>query len=222
MHYGGAILPLLARIFTRTPGRKSMSAIRAWAAVHGTRQALALLGATVIASAALSAAVLSGFGIFMFVRPVPVLLLFSAVGGVAVAVAAQLNARLVLPDPARARAARLAWAISWTVAAGLAVGAGRLTSRSVDWSPIVRNILIFAALALTMVVLGYSQLAWLPPVGLTLVAMVFGYSDDGSNPYYWWATVLRNDTSALQLVVSALAYSIVVVVYVVRSSSCEP
>ncbi|MHC0432770.1 hypothetical protein ACX6XY_21695 [Streptomyces sp. O3] len=138
-----------------------------------------------------------GFASFLFESPVSLLLLLPAIAGTGAAAATDNAARIPLPDPLRAQAARAAWALSWTLLAVLAVNLGQITGAPVSWQSVARNVLIHAALGILVVLYGNPYFVWVPPIALTLASMMFGYppSEPG---YYWWAVIMREETTPTQ------------------------
>ncbi len=189
--------------------------LRAWVAVHSTRPALLILGLVALAGLLFGPTTVSDVGLVRLVAPISVLLLLPAGAGVAVAVAADNRARLPLPDPPRVAVARAAWILWWTLLAAFTANVGRLTGAHADSAPILRNVVLEATLGLAVVPIGYPHLAWLPPLGYTLVCMMFGYP--GNEPrYFWWAVIMQERATPTHWSVCGALYLAVFAVYVVR------
>ncbi|MGA6173252.1 hypothetical protein ACPEIF_23775 [Streptomyces sp. NPDC012600] len=164
--------------------------LRAWAGVHPTRPAGALLLISGTLSLLGAQATIDSLGFLLFETPVALMLLVPVVAGIAVAIATGGGTGIPLPEHPALLSARLAWLLALTAAGTLAVSTGQLVGPELTWEPAVRNLLLYAALAVITVSLAGPSMAWLPPVALTLAAMLFGYppSEPG---YYWWAAVME-------------------------------
>lgn len=194
------------RRFRPTPVRHAGRTLGAWAAVHAIRPAAVLLGVVAAAAPTVGPAWLPRVGPVELLAPVSVLLLLPAVAGVAVAVAADNGARLPLPDPARAVAARAGWVVAWTLLGVAVVTLGQLAGAGVPWEAAARNVVLHAALGLAVVTAGYASLAWLPSFGYLLVCLLFGFPA-GERRYYWWAVVLQEHVSPAQVLWVAALYA---------------
>lgn len=175
--------------------------VRSWLSVHQVGPALFLLALVGAGSLLLATSTVEDFGVVRLAVPVSALLLLPALAGVAAAMGTVRQASLPLPDPARAIAARL---VSALVLIGLAVLvslAGLLVADDRTAGPVIRNVVLHAGLALVMARLD-TRLLWLPSLVLTLVAMMFGYSESGGR-IAKWAFVLDDSVSAWQVVVAA-------------------
>ncbi|MEU8003934.1 hypothetical protein AB0B66_22485 [Catellatospora sp. NPDC049111] len=192
-----------------------VSTARAWASVHATRPALNIVALTALASWALAQATIQDLGVVRFFAEVSVMLLLPAIGGVAAATACHNEAGLSLPDPAKAGAARLLWAICWTAAATAAAEVGQLADAPTDPLATVRNTLIYTGIALLAVSGGFPHMAWLPVLGYTVVCMMFGFPPNEPR-YYWWAAVMAADATVSQLVAAGSWYGLALVGYVFR------
>ena len=89
-------------------------------ALIGFAAAAAVLAGVAGASLLLAQSDVSQIGPIKFLAPVSVLLMIPAVSGTAAAIAADNGARLPLPDPVRAKVARLFWLLMWTAIAAVA------------------------------------------------------------------------------------------------------
>lgn len=196
-----------------------MRTVRAWSAVHNTGPALGAMTLVALASLIFADTTVEGIGPFRFLVPVSTLLLLPAIAGVGAAVACASTHHLPLPDPARAHAARAAWAAAWTVLAALAANFGLLFSSDTSSQAVTRNVVIYMTLSLVMVSVRQSHLAWAPVFAYTIAAMLFGYASDADRyTYYWWAVVMRSEPTTAQLVISLLLFSIVLTLYVFKPS----
>ncbi|KUN80200.1 hypothetical protein [Streptomyces griseoruber] len=170
------------------------STVRAWCAVHATRQAALLLGATALLSLLGARSALSGLGVFFFETPVPLLLLVPTLSGVAVGIGCHRMARVPLPEPPRVLAARFFWCLGLTAVGAVSVTVAQLAGSPVEAGASLRNVLLHAGLAvLTTLFLG-PAVAWLPSMALTLVAMLYGHSQSGPE-VYWWAGLLEDQVT---------------------------
>jgi hypothetical protein len=191
--------------------------VRAWAAVHNTGTGLLTLSVVALASLLFADTTMAGIGPFRFLTPVSTLLLLPAVAGVGAAVACVSGHRLPLPDPARAHAARAAWALAWTVLAILAANVGLVSSSGTSFSAITRNVVIYLALSLVPVSFGQASLAWAPVFAYTMAAMLFGHAANADRfSYYWWAVVMRGESTAAQMITAASLLALGPTVYVLN------
>lgn len=196
-----------------------MRTVRAWAAVHNTVPAFGVMMLVALASLMFADTIIDGIGPFRFWMPVSTLLLLPAIAGVSAAVACASTHHLPLPNPARAHAARAGWAVAWTALAALAASLGLLFSSGTSSQAVTRNVAIYMTLSLVMVSIGQSHLAWAPVFAYTIAAMLFGHgSNSGQYTYYWWAVVMRNESTTKQLVTSLLVLSIGLTLYVFKPS----
>ncbi len=169
--------------------------LRSWAAVHATGTARWLLLVVAAGSLVLAQVSVENLGLVRLISPLSALLLLPVVAGSAAAIGCHNTAQVPLPDPPRAKLLRAVWAGIWTVAAGLAALTGTLAGSPQEWPAIVRNLLLYNALGLVVLRLGYPQLTWLPALVYTMAAMLFGYPSHGPD-YYWWATVMTKQATA--------------------------
>lgn len=177
--------------------KPALRTAQAWARVHPLRPALLLLAASGALSLFGAQAMIDSLGFMLFETPVSLLLLVPTIAGIAVAVGSDTAARLPLPTPKRLLGARLAWVAGLTATAAAVASLGQLIGPAVPWQAGIRNTLLHASLAVLTVTLGYASLAWLPPVGMTLLCMLFGYppSEPG---YYWWAAIMEEQVTITQ------------------------
>lgn len=138
------------------------------------------------------------FGLVRLITPVAIPLLLPALAGAGVAAACVNLARVALPNPPRAIAARGAWALTW-IAVGLgASGAAILANPGTNSPGVARNLCLYAALGLLTLWLGFPHLLWLPALTYTIACMMFGY-DRMRHSYHWWAVVLKPEVTVGQL-----------------------
>jgi hypothetical protein len=183
---------------------RAATALRAWAAVHGTviGGPLLLLSGLGAALAGESAA-LTGVGFIHFLEPIAVQLLIPAVAGCAIAVSATEMTTLPKLVSRRWYFARAGWSIAWTFLGILATNAALITGAAVNPLAVARNTLIFTGLSLVAGAL-FAGLSWLPGFVYLLTAMVFGYPVDGSQgDYYWWAVIMRAESDSAEIIASA-------------------
>ncbi|MFF8837910.1 hypothetical protein [Streptomyces sp. NPDC015130] len=177
--------------------RPALHTARAWIGVHSVKPALVLLAVSAALSLMGAKAMLDSLGFMVFETPVSLLLLVPTIAGVAVAVGTDNTARIPLPEPLRLIGTRLGWMTVLTMAAAAAANLGQLIGPAVPWQAGLRNTLVHASLAVATSALGYISVAWLPPVGLTLASMLFGYPP--SEPrYYWWAVIMEKEVTSGQ------------------------
>ncbi|MFY1674307.1 hypothetical protein ACN27G_30890 [Plantactinospora sp. WMMB334] len=186
--------------------------VRGWAAVHRTRPASGVMILVASASTVLARTRIEDFGLIRLLTPVSVMLLLPAIAAVGAAVACVNGARLPLPDPPRAVAARLAWAVGWAGIATLAANLGQLAGTDVRWPAVTRNVLLYLAVGLAMTRFGRAHLIWLPVVAYTVVCMVFGYPS-GELRYYWWAVVMREHATAGEVVAVGCLFAVGLLTY---------
>ncbi|MBB1261080.1 hypothetical protein [Streptomyces alkaliterrae] len=160
----------------------------------------------------------AGVANFLFESPVSLMLLLPALAGTAAATASDNTARLPLPDPARARGARACWVLAWTSLAVIAVNLGQATGAAVSWEAVARNVVIHTALGVLMVRFGHPHFVWAPPMGLTLICMLFGYppSEPG---YYWWAVIMREQVTAAHWSTATALFGFALLAYVLAPSA---
>ncbi|GAB1640186.1 hypothetical protein [Krasilnikovia sp. MM14-A1259] len=187
--------------------------VRAWAGVHSTNAAGGTLVVVAVGSVLLSQVSFSDFGMVRLISPVSALLFLPVIAGTAAAIACDNTARLPLPDPPRAAAARGAWAAVWTLAAALATSSGILTGSTIGWAAVVRNVLLYNALGLIVARLGYPHLTWLPSLTYTMACILFGYPNHGIG-YYWWAVVMADQVTAASVTGIGLLYAAAFLAYV--------
>ena len=178
----------------------SVKVLAAWGAVHATRRGAETLGFAGAFSVLMANVSIEQLGPVGVATPISMLLLLPVVAGVAVGVALSNESDgLGLPDPARAAVARAAWFIAWTgVAASVTALAGFIND-GVEPGAIVRNVVLYAALAAAAPLLRVPHLAWLLPIAYALVCVMFGYPP-GQPGYYWWAVVMEPEASPAHLV----------------------
>ncbi|WP_351230929.1 hypothetical protein [Streptomyces sp. NPDC002133] len=157
-------------------------------------------------------AMIDSMGFLLFDTPVSLLLLLPVLAGIAVGIGSDNTARLPLPEHRRLIPARLAWLAFLAVLAGSAVSLGQLAGPDITWQPGARNLMLHASLAVATVRLLGPAMAWLPPVTLTLVAMLFGYppSEPG---YYWWAMIMEETVTVTHWGVTATAFTLAAALY---------
>jgi hypothetical protein len=180
--------------------------VRSWLSVHQIGPALFLLAVAGAGSLLLATSTVEDVGVVRLAVPVSALLLLPALAGVAAAIGTVRQASLPLPDPPRAIAARLISALVLITVAVLVSLSGLLVADDRTAGPIIRNVLLHAGLALVMARID-TRLQWLPSLVLTLMAMMFGYSEPGGR-IARWAFVLDGTLSTWQV---AVAVALVVI-----------
>ncbi|GAA3781060.1 hypothetical protein GCM10022225_81810 [Plantactinospora mayteni] len=190
----------------------SWLAVRAWAAVHRTRPASGVTVLVASASIFFARTTIEDFGLIRLLTPVSVMLLLPAIAAVGAAIGCVNAAQLPLPDPPRAVAARLTWAVGWAGLAILAANLGQFAGADAQWSAVTRNALLYLAVGLAMIRFGRAHLIWLPVVAYTVVCMVFGYPS-GEPRYYWWAVVMQEHATVGQLVGVGCVFSVGLLTY---------
>jgi hypothetical protein len=188
--------------------------MRAWAAVHATRSAFSIMAVVAPTSLFLAQSEVQDFGLVRLISPVSVLLLMPALTGIAAAMACENTVSLALPDPMRAVLSRAAWAAGWTGVALATVCIAGATQGATSLMAITRNVLLFTAISLFTLRLGYPHLLWLPVMAYMIACMLFGYGRP-SHEYYWWAAVMEADVRGGQLGASCLLFGVAMLVYVV-------
>jgi hypothetical protein len=186
---------------------------RAWGAVHTTRPACYMMMVATVGSVMLGQSTITELGTIRLANPLAILLMLPAVTGLSAAVACVNNARLPLPDPPRAAVARLIWVASWTVIATLAANTAQAIDANAGWLPVARNVLLYCAIGLATIQLGFPQFIWLPALGYTFVCMYFGYPQFGGD-FYWWAVVTQSDTTTAQMATVSAIYISAAIFYV--------
>jgi hypothetical protein len=183
------------------------TAVRAWASVHATRPAAVVLATVLVLSPLFATTSLTRMGFLHLLKPLPVILLLTLLAGTAAAMASVVTFDPWLPDPPIARAASLLWALLWLGLGLAAASAGHLVSADASVAGIGRNVIIYAALGHTMVRIAGGRFVWLPATAITLTAVLFGYPEAGPQRYYWWAIMLDDAATSLQLGVASLMYA---------------
>ena len=160
------------------------------------------------------------FGLFRLFAPISVLMLLPAIAGVAAALACDNTARLPLPDPARAAVARVAWALTWTALAVVAVNLGQLAYTAASPSALTRNVLVYTAIGILVVRIGYPHLVSLPPLGYLLACITFGFPTDQPR-YYWWAAPMDDRVTTGQAVGVGILFGVVLVFHTVARADYQ-
>lgn len=188
---------------------------RAWVGVHATRPAAALLAVSGLLSLIGARATIDSLGFLLFETPVSLLLLVPVIAGIAVGIGSANTAGVPLPEPPRLAAARVGWLLALSATGALAVSVGQLVGPGIAWQAGVRNLLLYAALAVLTVSLAGPTMAWLPPVALPLASMLFGYPP--SEPrYYWWAIVMEETVTPGHWTTAGGVFIGAALVYVIR------
>lgn len=194
-----------------------MRTVRAWAGVHHSGPAAGVIVVVALASLFFADTFLESMGPFRFLAPVSTLLLLPALAGIGAAVACTSSHGLPLPDPARAHAARAAWALAWTGLAILVANLGLVLSADISFAAVTRNVIVYTALSLIMASIGRASLAWAPVIIYTVAVMIFGYPAHADQfSYYWWAVVLKSETTTRQAVASVLFFVVGLSCYVFK------
>lgn len=177
----------------------------AWIAIHNSRSAFVEMALTGIASVLASGLTIDRFGPFLFPSPLVGLLIVPVVAGTAVGTAAYAEVDVRLPDPLRARFARLLWVLVWMILVAAAATPGLLVSDANTQLgfPVIRNVLLFVSLTLPLVTEGWPHLLWIPSVLLTLSAAVFGRSEVDDS-WLWWAFMFDPKTSGTEVAAVAV------------------
>lgn len=184
-----------------------MNAARAWLGVHRWRSGLVLLGAGALIAVTAGDVVVTRLAS----HQVAVGLLAPLVCGLAVPVACA-GPGIRVPDPLRAKAARVLWAVLWVGVAAVLLGwVGGMVSGEVATSgALLRNLLLVVALSLWCTAIGQVELCWLPPVVYATCCLQFGGTDTGTAR---WAAFADHDATTVQLVVAVGLCSASVVLY---------
>ena len=190
----------------------------AWIAIHGSRNALIEMVVTGLASVLASGWAIDRLGPFLFPSPLVGLLIVPVLSGIAVGTAAHADINLRLPDPIRARFARLLWSAFWITLAVVAVLAGLVFGDRNQQLGIalVRNTLLSVGLSLPLATEGAPHLLWIPSVVLVLSAAVFGRSEVDDS-WFWWAVMFDPLPSRSQLLAAAFMAFVAIAHYVLRT-----
>ena len=189
---------------------------RAWAMIHGTRSAVVLLVLACAIGAVAKGVTLPALGPISLPESFPVGALLPVILGVALGLFchAAVDPRVIELAPGRRRLVpvRALWVGTGTATAVLA---GSWVFASGDYGPsaVAANVVLFAGLALSLVVLGRPDQAWLAPATWCLVAMVFGYRGGSTADWYWWAFPLDPDVSIARVVLSGAVWAAAAVAY---------
>ncbi|MEV0269764.1 hypothetical protein AB0H43_13370 [Hamadaea sp. NPDC050747] len=171
--------------------------------MHSATTAATTLALIAVLSLLLGPASISRIGAFSFPVPIAALLLLPMFGGWASAIACRNNVGIPLPDPPVVKAMRACWSSAWVLAAIAATSVGLATSADLTSAAVVRNVLIYHAIALATLSLGYPDLLWLPCIVYSISCMLFGYPPHEPR-YYWWAIVMDSQASTGQLVAAGI------------------
>ncbi|WP_157732468.1 hypothetical protein [Cellulomonas sp. PSBB021] len=198
-----------------------MSTLRAWLGVHHTRLAMSVLLATLVASALCRSSIVERVGGQQLASPVALVLLIPAVAAVGVAVGC-VSPSFPRPNPVRARIARGAWALALIALAFVACVAGPASGGTAGASTtaILRNVAVYAVLALAPLFVRMPTFAWLPPTVYALAAIQFGSQVDGTVAV--WAMVVDPSGTSTQLAVALTALSITVAGYAMSQREALP
>jgi hypothetical protein len=135
-------------------------------------------------------------------------LLCPLVAGLAVPIACA-GPSLRVPDPPRAKAARVVWALMWTIGVAIALSwAGNVMSRDVaSSSALMRNVLLVAALSLWCSAVGLVEVAWVVPTVYAMCSLQFGGA--GS----WWSAFADSDATSRQMAVAVALCGVSIAAY---------
>lgn len=188
---------------------------RAWLGVYRTRPAIAIIATCAVCSFLLRDILVFRAFTQWLVAPLALPVFITCPAGIAVAIGC-IGPPARLPDPPRVKLARGLWAVFL-----MALAAGACILGTLGGGPgvasagiVIRNVLVFATLSLAAVIAGWTSFAWLLPLMLVLVGIQFGVTGDGGYP--WWAVFLAPQANGRELLVAALAFSGVVLVYALR------
>ncbi len=185
--------------------RGSLRTARAWNAVHTSVPALVVLLVSAVAAVTLRHRITQSIGPIALPVPAVINLFVPTLAGIGAALAADNQAALPLPDPARAIGARLAWTLGWLGLACGSVGVCLLFGARVEAAALLRNVLIAYSLALLVVTAGAAPFAWLPPTALALASVLFGGTSHRPDaPYTWWASIMNEAATTRQWTAVAL------------------
>lgn len=189
-----------------------MTVWRCWIGVHRWRPAGVLLALSGLAALLTRTVAVDRVGVQQLVSPVALALLIPVIAATAVVIGC-VGPGLYLPDPRRAKVARLLWLLALTGLALVVCVAGSVGTGLDQATPaaVVRNVLLFVSLAMLALAAGYPAFGWLPPTGYVLLAMQFG-ATSGSG-HSTWAVVLDNQGGPAAILVSAGAYGSAALLY---------
>ncbi|MFF0659561.1 hypothetical protein [Micromonospora tulbaghiae] len=184
-------------------------ALRAWLNMHDLAAAAALLAASVGLGVAFNGVLIQEFIVPLW-SSVSVHLMTPALAGVAVAVAVATRYQWVDAfHVTLSAAARATWIALVTGLASVAVALPVLAADSpgAAW-PVLRNLLLFAALGLAGTAAASSTWAWVGPAAYTLLCLVFGQNPSGTDGFRWWAVALEEAAGLHSLLMTAALYVI--------------
>lgn len=196
--------------------------IRPWVRVHGFRDALVIGGVTSVLAIGLGRVSIDALGMIALPARIPLALLAPVPLAVAVAAAATNDVDRSLASLAGRRrpvlVARLASLTGALVLAASVLAVVCLVDPRIHPAALARNLLVFGAIAVAMVVLGRPELAWLPTSAVLLGGMTVGHwGPDGDTS--WWAMFLDDTATGPQLLGAAGLWAGVTGVYVLRGGS---
>lgn len=201
--------------------QSSPSSVLSWVAVHEWRVALAVMTAALCLSLFGIGNRIDNLGTFVFPETIPFWLLSSILFGVTIAMATVYRGPnhilQVLRVKSPVRRARALWLL-------FAVGVSTLCSTVIACldndavlTVMTLNTLLFAGIALSVVVLGFPLLAWFVPALLLLLAMGFGFPEHAAdNEWYPWASFLSTELTAMRYAISCGVFFSAAVVYVMK------
>ncbi len=192
---------------------------RAWITLHATSTALALLLLTSALGTVAGGVELPGLGPVSLPDSFPLGALLPVVLGVAVGLFCHttIDGRVVQLAPRRHRLVPIhaLWVVAGTATAALA-GAATLATDVYAAPAVAANVVLFAGLAVLLVIAGRADQAWLPAAGWCLISMVFGYRGGSSSDWYGWAFPLDPDVTGVRLIVTGVIWGATALTYSVR------
>lgn len=162
--------------------------VRAYAAVHRSKSALALLAGLCLVGLLVANVVLPSVA---DTRGLLVALALPCACGVAGAFALVNDAPVLTPRRPRVVLARLGWVAVTLTAAVVAGSVCAASSPDVTVAAVARNVLISWSLAVVAVLVGQDELAWVIPTLVLGASVLFSTPDPDLNSEQWWGLLLN-------------------------------
>ncbi|WP_155246941.1 hypothetical protein [Salinispora arenicola] len=193
--------------------------LRAWLKMHDLTAAGVLVAVSIVLEVGFSGVLIHEFIIPLW-SSVSVPLLTPVLSGVGVAVAvASKRQWLDIFHVTLSTVARLLWILLVTGIVSASVALPMLASGSPDavWA-VIRNCLLFTALALIGTAIASSTWAWMMPASYTLLSLVFGQNPAGAGGFQWWAVALHETAKIHSTILVVCLYLFTVVLLLAKDA----